>query len=139
MLDLKHSSKIGTEEFGLALIPRSRESSLVLGIRSLTSAYFLGAADAEVERIGPGASIIVPSKTDSRRLFLSTRNGLESIFYSNGRWSSEGVLNRSRRWAWTLYQQANRGNCWAAKSRLAACRGREALSAFLLPGVRYSR
>jgi hypothetical protein len=59
-----------------------------------TSAYSLGAADSGVETIGPGASIIVPSKTDSRRLFISTRNGLESIFNSNGRWSSEGVLSQ---------------------------------------------
>jgi signal transduction histidine kinase/ActR/RegA family two-component response regulator len=59
-----------------------------------TDAYLLGAPDPGLKRIGPGASIIVPSKTDPRRVFLSTRNGLESIFNSNGHWSSEGVLSQ---------------------------------------------
>ena len=59
-----------------------------------TDAYSLGVADSGLKRIGPGASIIVPSKTDPGRLFLSTPNGLESIFNSNGQWSSEGVLSQ---------------------------------------------
>ncbi|HTD17169.1 MAG TPA: ATP-binding protein [Chthoniobacterales bacterium] len=59
-----------------------------------TDAYSLGAADSGLKRIGPGASLILPCKTDPRRLFLSTRNGLESIFNSNGQWSSEGVLSQ---------------------------------------------
>jgi len=59
-----------------------------------TDAYSLGGADSGLRRIGPGASSIVPSKADPRRIFLSTRNGLESIFNCNSQWSSEGVLTQ---------------------------------------------
>ena len=59
-----------------------------------TETYSLDVAGSGFERIGSGASVILPSKTDPRRVFVSTRKGLESVFNSNGQWSPEGVLSQ---------------------------------------------
>jgi len=59
-----------------------------------SGAYALDMGGPKLKRIGSAAALIVPSRTDPRRLFLSTRDGLESISNSNGQWSSEGLLSQ---------------------------------------------
>jgi signal transduction histidine kinase/CheY-like chemotaxis protein len=54
--------------------------------------YSLDPASSALNRIGSGSLTIQPSRIDSNRVFLSTRTGLESIYKSNGQWSSEGLL-----------------------------------------------
>jgi hypothetical protein len=49
-------------------------------------------ASSKLQRIGPGGAVINLSRIDPDRLFLSTRNGLESLHYSDNYWSSEGLL-----------------------------------------------
>ena len=51
---------------------------------SETATYSLDLASSSLDRIGSGAASIYRSRTDPKRLFLSTRNGLESIYTSNG-------------------------------------------------------
>jgi signal transduction histidine kinase/CheY-like chemotaxis protein len=56
--------------------------------------YSLDLARSSLDRIGSGAASIYPSQIDPKRLFLSTRSGLESIYDSNGLWLSEGLLSQ---------------------------------------------
>jgi len=60
---------------------------------SESDAYSLDPASSGLNRIGSGGLAIYPSRVDPMRVFLSTRAGLESIYYSNGLWSSEGLLS----------------------------------------------
>jgi signal transduction histidine kinase len=54
--------------------------------------YSLDAASSKLQRIGPGGAVINLSRIDPERLFLSTRNGLESVHNSDDYWSSEDLL-----------------------------------------------
>jgi len=54
--------------------------------------YSVDVASSKLQRIGPGGAVINLSRIDPDRLFLSTRNGLESLHYSDNYWSSEGLL-----------------------------------------------
>ncbi|HEX4201231.1 MAG TPA: histidine kinase dimerization/phospho-acceptor domain-containing protein, partial [Chthoniobacterales bacterium] len=56
------------------------------------STYSLDVASSKLQSIGPGGAVINLSRIDPERLFLSTRNGLESVHNSDERWSSEGLL-----------------------------------------------
>jgi signal transduction histidine kinase/CheY-like chemotaxis protein len=57
-------------------------------------AYSLDPATAEFNRIGSGGGTIVPSRIDSKRIFLTTLAGLASINYSNGQSHSEDLLSQ---------------------------------------------
>jgi hypothetical protein len=57
-------------------------------------AYSLNPVTAKFNRIGPGGGTILPSRSDSRRIFLTTVAGLQSIHSSNGQWYSEGKLSQ---------------------------------------------
>ena len=59
-----------------------------------TGAYSLDVASSRLMPIGSPGALIVPSRTDPKRLFLSTKTGLESIINSGGQWSSEGQLSQ---------------------------------------------
>ena len=56
--------------------------------------YSVDLASSSLDRIGSGAALICPSRIDPRRLFLSTGNGLESIYYTKGLCFSEGLLSQ---------------------------------------------
>jgi signal transduction histidine kinase/CheY-like chemotaxis protein len=56
--------------------------------------YSLDLASFSLDRIGSGAASVYPSRIDPKRLFLSTRNGLESVYGANGLWFSEGLLSQ---------------------------------------------
>ena len=57
-------------------------------------AYSLDPAIARSTRIGSGGGMILPSRIDPRRIFLTTLTGLESIYNSNGEFYSEGLLSQ---------------------------------------------
>jgi signal transduction histidine kinase/CheY-like chemotaxis protein len=57
-------------------------------------AYSLDPPNATLNRIGAGGGTILPSRIDSMRIFLTTLGGLESIYNSNGKVFSEGVLSQ---------------------------------------------
>jgi hypothetical protein len=59
-----------------------------------TGAYSLDVGSSRLVPIGSPGGLIVPSRTDPKRLFLSTKTGLESIINSGGQWSSEGQLSQ---------------------------------------------
>jgi len=59
-----------------------------------TGAYSLDVPSSRLVPIGSPGALIVPSRTDPKRLFLSTKTGLESIINSGGQWSSEGQLSQ---------------------------------------------
>jgi signal transduction histidine kinase/CheY-like chemotaxis protein len=59
-----------------------------------TGAYSLDVSSSRLVPIGSPGALIVPSRTDPKRLFLSTKTGLESITNSGGQWSSEGQLSQ---------------------------------------------
>jgi signal transduction histidine kinase/CheY-like chemotaxis protein len=56
--------------------------------------YSLDVANSRLEPIGSGGAVITASSIDPKRLFLSTRNGLESVRNVDGQWSSEGILSQ---------------------------------------------
>jgi signal transduction histidine kinase/CheY-like chemotaxis protein len=74
--------------FGIAV-----SGSTAFAISDLAT-YSLDLASSRFTRIGSGGAVISPSRIDPKRLFLSTRNGLESIRISDGQWSSEGILSQ---------------------------------------------
>jgi signal transduction histidine kinase/CheY-like chemotaxis protein len=59
-----------------------------------SATYSMDVANSSLDRIGSGAASAYPSRTDPKRLFLSTRNGLESVYDSNGQWFSEGLVSQ---------------------------------------------
>jgi signal transduction histidine kinase/ActR/RegA family two-component response regulator len=61
---------------------------------TLNGTYSFEGAGSELQQIGPGAGALNISRIDAGRLFLSTRNGLESVHNSNGHWASEGLLSQ---------------------------------------------
>jgi signal transduction histidine kinase/CheY-like chemotaxis protein len=54
--------------------------------------YSLNLASSSLDPIGAGAASVYASKIDPKRLFLSTRNGLESVYDANGLSFLEGQL-----------------------------------------------
>src|SRR5260221_88116 len=56
--------------------------------------YSLDVASSRLEPIGSAGAVINSWRIDAKRLFLSTRNGLESVRNVDGRWSSEGILSQ---------------------------------------------
>jgi signal transduction histidine kinase/ActR/RegA family two-component response regulator len=61
---------------------------------SEAATYSLNLASSSLDPIGSGAASVYPSRIDPNRLFLSTRNGLESVYDANGLWFSEGLLSQ---------------------------------------------
>ena len=59
-----------------------------------SATYSLNLASSSLDRIGPGAASVYTSRIDPKRLFLSTRNGLESVYDTNGLSFLEGRLAR---------------------------------------------
>jgi signal transduction histidine kinase/CheY-like chemotaxis protein len=69
-------------------------SGSTASVISEVATYSLNVASSRLEPIGSPGAVVTASRTDPKRLFLSTRKGLESVRNVDGQWCSEGVLSQ---------------------------------------------